>query len=174
MMSQKLAAEELGKLLEHWVRVHFEKFPNLVGVLQFGSTIKSPLKHETDLDLLLVFEQLPKSRWEQFQLTADLEKQLNSDLKKLEGFHIEVSFILKQESQLDHLSSFYLDFIDTSKVWYDPQGLLQQLLKDIQSWIDKNGSYKVKKGNLWYWVYSPQTSSKEPISFLFPRFTKED
>ncbi|MGZ3775294.1 MAG: hypothetical protein ACXVCY_19395 [Pseudobdellovibrionaceae bacterium] len=173
MMTQSQAKSELEKILLQWVDLHFKNFPGLVGVLQFGSTIKSPLKHETDLDILLIFEQLPKSRWDQFLITSELEKKLNEDLKKIVGFHIEVSFILKQESQLDHLSSFYLDFIDTSKIWYDPKGLLNQLLIDIKSWIDFNGSYKVQKGNLWYWVYSRNKTDNQPVSFLFPKNQKK-
>ncbi|HEY8270316.1 MAG TPA: hypothetical protein VIG33_05465 [Pseudobdellovibrionaceae bacterium] len=169
MMTQKQAADFLSQSLHNWVEQYFKSFPGLIGVLQFGSTIKAPLKHETDLDLLLVFETLPNSRWDQFQLTANLENKLNADLKKIDGFHIEVSFILKQESQLDHLSSFYLDFIDTSKIWFDPKGVLNQLLKDINNWISENGSYKVKKGNLWYWVYSSKPGSHTTVSFKFSK-----
>jgi predicted nucleotidyltransferase len=169
MINQKQAQEQLNSLLQKWVNEHFKKFPHLMGVLQFGSTLKSPIKHSTDLDLLFIFEKLPKSKWSQFQLTKELENKLNTDLKTIVGYHLEVSFILRDVSQLDHLSSFYLDFIEHSKIWYDPKGFLAQLLLDIQGWIVENGSHKVKKGQLWYWVYSTKGSPGAPISFQFTK-----
>lgn len=167
MMTQSEAADFLNQSKNKWIDLYFKNFPGLIGVLQFGSTVRSPLKHETDLDLLLIFETLPNTRWEQFKLTSELEDKLNADLKKMDGFNIQVSFILKQKSQLDHLSSFYLDFVETSNAWFDPQGLLAQLIEDIKIWIETNGAYKVKKGNLWYWVYSSNAPPNTPVSFKF-------
>ena len=84
--------------------------------------MKTPLKRETDLDLLLIFEQLPKNRMEQFDLTLPMESQMNHDLRnKLLGFNIQVSLISKSLEQLGILSSIYLDFVVTSNIWFDPQ-----------------------------------------------------
>lgn len=159
----------LNLLFVKWTQLYFPLVPDLVGVLQFGSTVRPPLKHQTDLDLFLVFKTLPKNRMEQFNLTLDLEHKLNQDLKSLVGYNIEVSFILRAVSQLDHLSSFNLDFIDCSKIWYDPNGVLAALMTDIKNWIQQNGSYKVKKGNLWYWVYSKVTKENSVVSFKFKK-----
>lgn len=166
-MNQSHPQQQLENILDKWTSCLNANSLGLVGVLQFGSTIKSPLKKETDLDLFLIFETLPQNRMEQFDLTLDVEDHLNHELKKIKDHNIQVSFIVKSVDQLDHLSSFYLDFIDTSKIWYDPQNHLKKLLINITNWINQNGSYKVKRGSLWYWVYSPDKT--KPVSFKFKK-----
>jgi len=166
-MTAQEAEKKLEELFSSWILGIFKNTPELLGVFQFGSTTKSPLKRETDLDLLLIFDHLPKNRMEQFKSTLSLENQINSDLKSLEGFQIQVSLILRTKAQLDHLSSFYLDFLDAGKIRLDTLGLLKILLVDIQNWISKNGAHKVQRGSLWYWVYSDDPQRTTPISFRF-------
>ena len=98
-MNSQEAQIQLQNLLQKWSTEVFPKQAGLVGALQFGSTLKSPLKRETDLDLFLIFQDLPKSRLEQFNLTNDLEILINKDLKMLTDFNIQVSLILKSVSQ---------------------------------------------------------------------------
>lgn len=158
---------QLNDIIKNWCHSLENNKIGLVGVLQFGSTLKKPIKKETDLDILLIFDELPSNKYDQFKLTLNMEDQLNSDLKKIKNHNIQCSFILKKVSQLDHLSPFYLDFIDTSRIWLDPYNHLGNLIADIKNWIEKNGSKKIKKGNLWYWIYSPDHTI--PVNFKFER-----
>lgn len=167
MLTQKQAAEKIEVLFEKWIEKDFQSFPGLLGVLQFGSTVRSPVKFETDLDLLLIFDSLPSSRYDRFTLTRQLEDCLNEDLKSLQGFHIEVSFILQESSNLIAMKPYYLDFPACSKVRYDPLNILANLLKDIQEWMDFHGSKRIDQGALWYWIYDTKHGKNEPVSFDF-------
>lgn len=168
-MTAQEAEARLEELFQQWSDDFFKKNPRLLGVFQFGSSTKSPLKRQTDLDLLLIFDHLPKNPMDQFRLIEPLEDNLNKDLKTLEGFEIHSSLILKSKDRLDRLSSFYLDFLEAGKIRWDPAHLLNKLLMDIRNWITENGAYKVQKGQLWYWVYSGDPHRKTPVSFQFTK-----
>ncbi len=167
MNKSEVIYQQLSDIIKIWSLTFENNNIGLIGMLQFGSTIKKPIKKNTDLDILLIFKDLPPNNFDQFKLTTKIENELNSELKKIKDHNIRCSFILKKADQLDHLSPFFLDFIDTSKIWYDPQNYLSNLIIDIQNWIKKYNSKKIQKGNLWYWVYSQDHTT--PVDFKFDK-----
>ena len=93
-------SEELHKILLVWIEsCKSEWKENFVAAIQFGSTTKKPIKFETDIDLLLVFNHIPKSRWERFQFIKEKERELETKLKEIAPHHLTPSILCwKKES----------------------------------------------------------------------------
>ncbi|PWU22682.1 MAG: hypothetical protein C5B49_00245 [Bdellovibrio sp.] len=150
----RAAFDQFCKNLMASAKTHFGD--SLRGILQFGSTVEQ-LKPATDLDLLVVLSKLPLSRRERYTIWDPLEENLKHELKQLErsGVHLDLSPILLMPPDLDRFRSFYLDLPTTSKIWYDPDGVLASLLDRIREYIRESGAVRKQRGNLWYWDLAP-------------------
>lgn len=126
----------------------------LISVIQFGSTARSPLKRETDIDLFLIFETLPVGRIARSQIMDDIEKRCLEDLTRQlpRDYNLFFSSKLKTVTESQHFSLLYLDMVDRSRILYDPQGLAASLIEKSKVWIEKTGAHRVEKGLKWYWV----------------------
>lgn len=130
---------------------------NLLGILQFGSTVDSYLKNDTDIDLIIVLKQLPPRRRDRYDIFFSIEDRLQEQLKKLQtrGHSLYFSPIFRDEKRIRAFSPLLLDITEKSKILYDPQNILQQAIDKTRDWIIKSGAYKRQRGLKWFWVLSP-------------------
>ncbi len=150
------AQDQLQKIISDWsVYLQNEFKENILGVVQYGSTTKSVLKKETDVDLMLIFEMLPTRRKEIWDYLALAEKKLADELKKIDAHHIRASINPKKSESLNYYSPLFLDMIENKIIYFDPKKLIENKIQKTNDWVKKSGAYKVQKGQLWYWVLNP-------------------
>lgn len=159
----------LEEILDDYVRRAGSLKQRLVSIIQFGSTVRGPLKRETDIDLLLIFETLPVGRLARSEIVEEIEKAcLDPLLEKLpKDYNICFSSKLRTVDESKRFSILYLDMVDRSKILFDPQGLAASLIEKTKNWIQQAGAYRVEKGLKWYWVLGKDTSwdQESPIGW---------
>jgi len=153
----------LASVLQLYVERILSLKEGLLSAIQYGSTARGTLKHETDIDLLLIFQTLPPGRMQRSQLLEEIESQCMGELCRLlpKDFNLCFSSKLKTVDESQRFSLLYLDMVDRSRILYDPQGLAAALLAKTRDWIQRSGAYRVEKGLKWYWVLGKDVTWKQ-------------
>lgn len=157
---------ELHKILLSWIEsCKAEWNENFVAAIQFGSTTKNPIKFETDVDLLLVFNHIPKSKWDRFQFIKQKEQELEIKLKDITNHQLTPSIISWNKESFQKLHPLYLDFVDASIILYDPLFTAKETIEKTKRWMAQRGAKKIQKGQLWYWDVNPKNDPLFSWSF---------
>lgn len=141
----------------------------VVGIVQFGSTVRAPVKKETDIDVFIVFRELEAGRRIRFEKFYPVEESLQPLYKaaRNDGYHLELSPVLKSVTEFSRFSVLYLDMVEESRIWLDSIHLIQRVLDKTQQWIAESGAKKVKRGLKWYWVLKPDVKEGEEFEIGF-------
>jgi predicted nucleotidyltransferase len=167
-MTNDQAKKQLDEILKNWVQSSIVSTnKNIIGIVQFGSTTREVLKHQTDVDLLIFFDELPQNKMDRSLLIDKIQDPLEIELKKISGYEIYPSVLAKAKLQCDKVAPIYLDMTEHSKILFDPEGFVSSILEKTSAWIKRHGSYKVHRGNLWYWILDPTEPNKKPLSYNF-------
>lgn len=69
----------------------------LVSIVLFGSVARGTVRHDSDIDILIIAEKLPRGRMKRVVEFTKIEKRLENILSKLrrQGLFIELSPIIK-------------------------------------------------------------------------------
>ncbi|MBT9131376.1 MAG: hypothetical protein DDT41_01681 [candidate division WS2 bacterium] len=132
------------------IKQYFEticKKVQVCGVLLFGSVARGDAKplesYESDIDLLLVIEEMP----------LDLEKRLIYKMEVETGTRSRVQAIWMTPGELEeHMEAkagYILDAFDEGIIIYDPQGFLEKKKSELFSELNKKGVSRLKWG--WSW-----------------------
>ncbi|MEM2732979.1 MAG: nucleotidyltransferase domain-containing protein, partial [Nitrososphaerota archaeon] len=66
---------------------------DLVSVVLFGSFARGDASRESDIDLLIVGDNLPQSRFDRIRLFDEVERSIEKELKKIEEeYGVTISF----------------------------------------------------------------------------------
>ena len=141
MLEQPIARELLGAVEHVYGR-------NLVACSIFGSYARGTQTPESDLDLLIVADNLPDGRMKRVSEFTAVESMLrDSDLA-----HIDLSPIIKSQAEADAGSPLFWDMTDYAIVLFDRGSYLQTLLNRVRERLRRLGAQRIQKGNAWYWV----------------------
>lgn len=150
--------DDPGAVIDHalaaFVR-HCERLPGeLRVVIHFGSTVRRPLKYETDVDLLVIFDRLPDGAIARSAHIEPAEVELAATLGRTlpPDYHIEPSVKLKTAAQFEAFSLLYLDMVECSRILFDVRGDARRILDKTAEWIKKSGARRVQQGLRWYWI----------------------
>jgi predicted nucleotidyltransferase len=131
---------ELKKNLEE----EFKK--NFTGLVLFGSFAKGTQKLNSDIDILLTFNNLPQSRTKRFRLIRPIIMQLE------EKYDIYINPVIAQEDKLSK-SHLLLDIAQYAKILLDKNGKIKKHFEDIKNDY-KNGLVKkiVRDNHYVLWI----------------------
>jgi predicted nucleotidyltransferase len=115
--------------------------PGLVTALQFGSTVRGPLKLVSDIDLFLVFRSVPRNRFARQLLAEPLEQLAAPLLQVLQqgGFQLVLSPLVHATEVLQRFLPIYLDLPECSRILHDPQGAGAALIERIRDFRTRHG-----------------------------------
>jgi predicted nucleotidyltransferase len=111
---------------------NLEVYFNLISVVVFGSVARGEAGKESDVDLLVVADNLP-DRYERFKLFDKAEEKLESKKKELrkDGYQIFFSPIIKSKEEAEFLTPLYLDLVEDAVILKDEGDFLKKLWKDL-------------------------------------------
>ncbi len=126
----KKALEELLKEVKEKTTKHYGN--RLVSLVVFGSVAKGKATPESDVDLLIVLEDKPKSSYETYM---DFYENVESKLKSLEklGMRLSPIFLRKSSLREDIPWLWGTEFI----VLYDKEGFFKNFLKKLERFKSK-------------------------------------
>lgn len=150
------------KLLEALLSAFGEK---LVSVIVYGSVARGETKKSSDIDLLVVIEELPKSRLSRGRLFDAVEDSLTGDLETLlnKGYSIALSPIIRTPEEAKKVSPIYLDMVEDAIIVYDRDDFFRSILARLSEKLKELGAERVWMGKKWYWRLKKGSKPGEAI-----------
>jgi predicted nucleotidyltransferase len=130
----------------------------LVSVVLFGSLARGDAGDRSDVDLLIICEDLPGSRWERYDLFHRALAPLRGLLEDLarEGWYPEFRPILKTRSEAEIHTPLYLDMVEDARIVYDRNGFFTGILGGLRQRLLELGARRVfLEDGSWYWDLKP-------------------
>jgi hypothetical protein len=166
-MDRKRAQDEVNRLLSKLVEALKDRFgQELVSVVLFGSFARGDFHGRSDIDLLIVIEELPPSQFERSRLFDEAVRKLMSEFKPLRemGYLCQFMPIMKSREEAAYHSPIYLDMIEEGVILYDKDGFLESVLRRMKRRLEELGARrKFLKGGGWYWDLKPDYKPGEVI-----------
>jgi len=112
---------------------------------------------DSDLDVLIVADGLPKGRIARVEDFAPVEASLASLLLegRRAGFTTECSPIFKTAEELLAGSPLLLDMVDDARILYDRDGFMARALDRLRERLARLGARRIWRGNAWFWDLKP-------------------
>lgn len=130
----------------------------LMSVILFGSAARGELTPTSDIDLLVIAEQLPKGaflRSEPIQQAREAIGPLCETLFERLGWYPYISVILKTPQEAERGSRLFLDMVEDAKLLYDRGGFFRRRLNDLQTKLTRLGARRISIDGTWYWDLKP-------------------
>jgi len=147
--------EPYRRLLEKLIETLRGRFgDDLISVVVYGSVARGEAKRDSDVDLLIVARNLPRSRFARQDLFIEVEEKLEEILKRLEeeGYRVDFSPILLTPEEAARIRPLYLDMVEDAVVLYDKGGFFASVLAKLKARLEELGAQRVRLGKRWYWV----------------------
>jgi len=138
----------------------------LVSLVVFGSVARGDAGPESDIDLLIVAEGLPRGRFKRIAMFCELEDELEPLLERVreeQGVAAFLSPVLKTPEEAERLRPLYLDMVEDAVIVYDRGGFFENVLARLKRRLDELGARRVWMGRKWYWVLKPDAEFGEVI-----------
>lgn len=151
------------KLIAALVRKYRDR---LVSLIIFGSVAREEARKDSDIDVLLIIDLLPKGRLERQMEFIDVEKDIEGYLNDLfeKGYSIDLAPIIRTPQEALRISPLYLDMVEDAIIAYDKDNFFKNILRTIRNRLRELGSKRVKMGKKRYWILKPDYSFGEVIN----------
>jgi uncharacterized protein len=129
----------------------------LVALAVFGSVGRGTPRPDSDVDLLIVAEDLPRGRVARVGDFAKIEADLGETLRRLrsEGVTTELSPVLKTPSEVAQGSPLFLDMVEDARLLVDRDAFLEQAFERLRTRLARLGARRIWRGNAWFWDLKP-------------------
>jgi uncharacterized protein len=137
--------------------VHGVYGDRVVSIVLYGSVARGKMRHDSDVDVLIVARDLPRGRLSRVQEFEAVEETLAEDLRRAagHGIHTALSPVLKTPEEASVGSPLFLDMVEDARVLYDKGDFFARRLARLQQRLDELGAKRIWKGNAWYWDLKP-------------------
>jgi hypothetical protein len=141
----------------------------LVSLVIFGSVGRKTPRPDSDIDVLIVAEGLPKWRLQRVREFDRVEASLSGTLDNAaqRGVSAEFSPFFKTPDEVKKGSLLFLDIIHDKHVLYDRDDFMQNALAQFECRLKKLGANRIWSGNAWYWDLKPDYRPGEVFE-IFP------
>lgn len=129
----------------------------LVSVVLYGSVARGTMRHDSDIDLLIVARDLPAGRVNRVKEFEAVEEAVGDDIRRAAswGIHTTLSPIFKTPEEVAAGSPLFLDMVEDARVLYDREGFFVGHMNRLRHRLAELGAKRVWKGNAWYWDLKP-------------------
>lgn len=139
---------------------------NFVSAVLFGSFARGDFHELSDIDLLLIFDELPSSFFQRSKLFDKVEQKVKPEFKSLRemGYLCQFMPVMKTRSEASYHSPLYLDMVEDAKILYDKGDFFKTVLSEIKQRLSELGAKrKYLKSGGWYWDLKPDYQYGEVI-----------
>ena len=147
VVGRLLAALE-GACLDHYGA-------RLRSLAVFGSVGRGTPRLDSDLDLLLVVDDLPRGRVPRVRDFDAVERLAWERLADPDMPRPRLSPVFKTPAELEEGSPLLLDMIEDARVLVDRDGLLRARLDRLRARLAELGARRIWRGDAWYWDLKP-------------------
>jgi hypothetical protein len=154
-LDKRRLKEPYQSLLEELVKALHEKLgDDLVSVVVYGSVARGEARQDSDIDILVVARNLPKSRLARQDLFIEVEEKIKDKIAVVEqqGYLVDFSPIILTPEEAEKTRPLYLDMVYDAIILYDKDNFFTKILERLESRLKELGAERVKKGKLWYWI----------------------
>lgn len=138
------------RCLEEAHRVYGER---LVSFAVFGSVGRGVPRPDSDVDLLLVVEDLPRGRVRRLETFEPVEDAVEGDLRAASkaGVRASLSPVLLTPEEAARKIPLFLDMTEDARILYDRGGFFARILSELQHRLRELGARRIPYGGAWYW-----------------------
>ena len=159
--------EHLHQIIKHLVDELVRYFgEDLYSVILYGSIARGDWRNDSDIDILIIADNLPRSRLDRQRIFIEIEQYLEDEVKRLwdSGYYHDFSPILKTPEEAKRFSPLYLDMVEDAVILYDKNNFFRKILDRLTKILSKLGAKRVRIGNYWIWDLKPDYTFGEVIS----------
>jgi len=159
---------DVKPLIDHYTKLLKNLFGDkLVSVVVFGSVVRNEAKADSDIDVLIVAEDLPEDIGSRYKLTSKLRRELRKSRVYRELMERNmprlISEIILTPEEVSRHPPILLDITVEGKILYDKGGFLKRELEEIRKRLRELGARRVKGKRGWYWILKPDIKFGEVI-----------
>lgn len=165
-LTLKNIKEPYKSLLEKLLKLLSAKLgDNLISVVVYGSVARKTARKDSDIDLLIIADSLPKGRMKRQELFLEVEKPLEPAINKLwnEGFYVDFSPIILSVEEALKIRPIYLDMVEDAIILYDKNGLFNRILNRLRKRLKELGAKRIWVSDKWYWILKPDIKFGEVV-----------
>ena len=142
--------ERYRRVLKELLDVLLEAFgEKLFSLVVFGSVARSEADEQSDIDILIVADGLPRGRLARQDIFLQLEERLD---ERIGSEHPYLSPILKTPEEARELAPIYLDMVEDAVILYDRDRFFRQVLDRLRKRLMELGAERRRIGRMRYWV----------------------
>lgn len=136
---------------------------NLVSVVLFGSVARGEATPNSDLDFLIVMEDLPHGRFRRLAMLDPIEAAFAGKLELLEeeGISTRLAIVLKTRKEAERVIPLYLDMVEDAIIPYDKGDFFRHLLSNLRQRLETLGARRLQMGRVRYWDLKPDLKPGE-------------
>ncbi|MPZ17932.1 MAG: nucleotidyltransferase domain-containing protein [Luteitalea sp.] len=129
----------------------------LVSLAVFGSVGRRTPRPDSDIDLLIVAEDLPRGRVPRVEEFGAIEARMAQELDaaRRAGYPILLSPVFKTPTEVQTGSPLFLDMIDDARIVVDRDEFFARALGRFKARLTELGARRIWRGNAWYWDLKP-------------------
>ncbi|HOV42427.1 MAG TPA: nucleotidyltransferase domain-containing protein [Syntrophothermus lipocalidus] len=135
----------------------------LVSLAVFGSVGRGTPRPDSDIDLLLVADDMPRGRMKRMAEFARVEEEMKAHLPQLNHISVDLSPVLKDRNEVLAGSLLFLDMIEDARILYDQGGFLASFLRKQKERLAQLGAAKHYRKGAWYWVLKKDYKPGEKV-----------
>ena len=126
---------------------------SLVSMVLYGSVARGEARTDSDVDLLIIAEDLPPSRIKRVRLFEMAEDRVEPQVAKLydRGIYVSFSPIILMPEEVEKVPPILLDMIEDAVIVYDRTDFFSKLLSRVAARLKELGAERIKLGRKWYW-----------------------
>jgi predicted nucleotidyltransferase len=130
---------------------------NLTSVVLFGSVARGEAGPESDIDLFIVAERLPKGCFARRGCLEEVRARVEPLLEQLHTQDIWTDFteLIHTQEEAERIRPLYLDMVEDAVILYDREGFFAGVLNRLRDRLRQLGSRRIHIESGWYWDLKP-------------------
>lgn len=137
--------------------------PRLVSVAVYGSVGRGTPRRDSDIDLLVVAEELPRGRMPRMAEFQQIENRLAPALQQSRehGLSTQISPVIRSPEEIRRGSLLLLDMTEDARILFDRAGFLKEELDLLRQRLAKLGARRIPYRGAWYWLLKDEMEPGE-------------
>jgi len=146
---------ELTRRYTDLLRAHLGD--RLMSVVLFGSVARGDASPTSDIDLLIVIENLPAGQFARKRQLAGADAAFEEHLERAvsAGLETRLARIVRTPSEAKRPIPLYLDLTEDAVILYDRDGFFARVLEGVRVSLNRLGARRIRQGRTWYWDLKP-------------------